>query len=192
MKTFKELFESTENEYVFSNPYRSVHDVPDDKQTYNPLVEKELAKLIKPITEAWNITINKIVPDYRGEIISKSVKIVSGELNVYIDFVNLMNNNTVVGRFFTLEDANVVLESFVETEIINVSGDKPKMSIDKKTFPSQLGLGHLRRLAKKKKIEIDLDKIKAFSQQCFYEEGPLWDAFKKEKRGSLAAHKFGQ
>lgn len=187
MKTFRELFESTENEYVFSSPYRYHHDVPDFKKTYKPAVEKELIRLLRPISDAWNMTIDEIKPYW-----TKTTKsIISGELVVIVKYVNLMNNGHVIGKFFNSEDAMIARKPFEDSEIFTTS-TASNFKIEKPYSGLTIDLDHLHKLAKKKNIEIDLDEIKAFSQQCFYEEGPLWDAFAKEKRGSLAANKFGQ
>jgi hypothetical protein len=193
MKTFKELFEAKDvaSSRVYAKPYEHSEDVPEDRKEYSKVVQKELLRLLDPIIKAYQIEVRFITPRWyqtQGGWNGVQSRVV-GNLNLQIKTWQVVNSNHVTGEFFNQEDAEEVAKLYKDKEVRTISHDS--IRIEQSNSFSGLNTYDLGKMAEKKGIKIDMDFIDDFSQQCFYQEGPNWEEFKKKNRGAFASEKFG-
>lgn len=193
MKTFVEILENkrtrAENR-VYTNPYGESENVPEEKKDYKETVQKELKRLIDPVIKAYDMNVSKIYPNLwlsKGGWGGRQRR-ADGSMNLKVNSWKLISGNHVIGQFFTEKDALICKKEYEDREIGAATRDNMKVELGDQVG---LGLHDLEKLAKKKGINIDIDYIEDFSEQCFYEEGPDWEKFKKNNRGAFASEKFG-
>jgi hypothetical protein len=176
MKTFYQLLERE-----FSNPYLKSDDVPEDRKEYPKIVQVEILKRLEPFFKAAKINPIEVRPAWFWDAYSRPGK--SGAMRVDIDIYELLQGNSVTFTFFSIEDAEEA-KKFLERTSID-----PNLSVQKNKWT--LDAGKMLKIAKEKNISVDIKAILDFSEQCFYQEGPDWEDFKKKHRGALSGAKFG-
>jgi hypothetical protein len=193
MKIFSEIVNENKNwRREYTNLYTKPSQVPEEKKTYSSAVEKELMKRLEPLIKALKLDVKSIHPgwEYLNYTPDKSRIGIYGTVYMMVEIwviKRLGKNGEHFVQFLCKEDAE---ESLKKIQEIQRLGFTDKYMEVKNIGLEKTNLSEFDRLIQHKEIDFDWRSVADFSEQCFYEEGPDWEKFKKENRGFFANKKF--